>query len=83
MPSPAAFHVTVDPDSVPLAVPATLRSPAQVALNVPLAVLPVCCVTFHLKSVQALADGTRLDEVQLPSSAATPVADGPSVLVRS
>ena len=55
----------------------------QVALNVPLAVLPVCCVTFQLKSVQALADGMRLDDVQLPSNPATPVADGPVVLVRS
>jgi hypothetical protein len=52
----AAFHATVDPDRVALAVPATFKSPAQVALNVPLAVLPVCCVAFHLKSVQVLAD---------------------------
>ena len=42
----------------------------------PLAVLPVCCVTFHLKSEQALATGRGCDEVQLPRSAATPLADG-------
>ena len=79
----AAFHATVDPDKVPLAVPATFKPPAHVALNVPLAVLPVSCVTFHLKSVQALAVEARLDEVQLPTNAAPPVVEGPSVLVRS
>ena len=31
--------------------------------------LPVCSVTFHLKSVQVLGDGIRLDEDQLPSRA--------------
>ena len=78
-----AFHVTVDPDKLPLAVPATFRSPAQVALNVPAALFPDCSVTFHLKSVHALAAGVRLDEVQLPRSADTPLAVGASVLVRS
>ena len=78
-----AFQVTVAPDSVPLAVPDIFRSQVQVALNVPLAVLPVCWVTFHLKSEQALDDGTRFDDVQFPRSADTPVSDGPIVLVRS
>jgi hypothetical protein len=78
-----AFHVTLEPDSVPFAVPETFRSPVQVALNVPLAVLPVCCVTFHLKSVHALAVGMTFADVQLPRSPAMPVADGPVVLFRS
>ena len=75
-----AVHVTVEPESVPLAVPDTLRSPLQVALNVPLAEFPVCCVTFHLKSLHESALGTRLAELQLPRSAETPVAEGSSVL---
>jgi hypothetical protein len=36
-----------------------------------------------LKSEQALDEGTRFDDVQVPRSADTPVADGPAVLVRS
>ena len=52
-----AFQVTVDPFNVPLAVPLIFKSPAQVALNVPLAVLPLCCVTFHLKSEHVLTEG--------------------------
>src|SRR5262245_7244022 len=78
-----AFQVIVDPDSVPLAVPETFKSPAQVALNAPLAVFPVCCVTFHLKSLHAAAAGTRLDDDQLPRSPATPVLEGPVTLLRS
>ena len=58
----------VEPLIVPWAVPVSLRSLAQVALNEPLAVLPVCSVMFHLKSAQELGVGMRLDEVQLPSS---------------
>lgn len=78
-----AFHVTTLPDSVPFAVPDTRRSPAHVALNVPLAVFPVCCVTFQRKSVHVLAVAASVDEVQFPSSAATPVAVGLNVLFRS
>jgi hypothetical protein len=80
---PCADHDTVDPDSVPLAEPDTLRSPLHVALKVPLAELPDCCVTFHLKSVQASATDVRLAELQVPRRAAAPVAEGESVLCRS
>jgi hypothetical protein len=80
---PCAVHVTFEPDSMPLAVPETRTSPGQLALNVPLALVPVCCVTFHRKSVQAPGAGTTLEDVQLPRSAAVPVVDGPTVLVRS
>jgi hypothetical protein len=58
-------------------------SPAQVALNEPLALVGNCSVTFHLKSVHALGDGMILDDDQLPSRALTPVAVGPSELLRS
>jgi hypothetical protein len=78
-----AVQVTVDPDNTPFAVPEIRKSPAQVALKVPLAVLPVCCVTFHLKSVHVLAPGITFADVQFPSSALTPVAEGLSVLLRS
>src|SRR4029450_6682914 len=70
---PCAFQLITEPLSVPCAVPESFRSLAHVALNEPRALLPVCSVTFHLKSVQVLGDGTTLAEVQLPSSAATPV----------
>jgi hypothetical protein len=81
-----AFHAIVEPARLPLAVPATLSPPAHVALNVPLALLPVCSVTLHLKFEQAPgvgSDGAAVDDDQVPSSAATPVAEGPTVLVRS
>ena len=42
-----------------------------------MALVAVCSVTFHLKSVQELGEGTRLDDDQLPSSAPLPAADGP------
>ena len=67
-----------EPFRVPWAVPTTFRSPAQVALNDPLAVVAVCSVGFHLKSAQLEGDGITLDEAeaQVPISAATPVALG-------
>jgi hypothetical protein len=69
--------------NAPSAVPDTCRSPAQVALNDPFADVPVCSVAFHLKFVQALAAGMMLADDQLPSSAFTPVAEGPVELFRS
>jgi hypothetical protein len=67
------------PVSVPVAVPETFKSPAQDALNDPLADEGVCCVGFHLKSVHVEGDGITLAlvEAQLPISAATPVEEGP------
>jgi hypothetical protein len=78
-----AVQVTVDPERVPVAVPLIFRSPVHVALNVPLALLPVCCVTVHVKSEQALDDGIGFEDVQVPSNAAAPVGDGPVVVERS
>ena len=78
-----AFHDTVDPDNVPLAVPDTRISPGHVALNVPRAVLPVCSVTFQRKSVHDVGEGTALADDQLPSSAALPVVVGLVELLRS
>ena len=66
-----------------LPIPDTLRSPLQVALNVPLAVFPVCCVTFHLKSLHASAAWNEVAELQLPRSAETPVAEVERALARS
>ena len=68
LPTAVALHSMVEPLIVPWAVPVSLRSLAQVALNEPLAVLPTCSVMFHLKSAQELGVGMRLDEVQLPTS---------------
>jgi hypothetical protein len=63
-------------------VPATFRLPAQVALNVPLALVAVCSVAFHLKSEHVDAEGITLDaETQLPISALTPAALGLVVVV--
>ncbi len=53
--------------------------PAQVALNDPFAVVPVYYVTVHLKSVQLLAAGMMLPELQLPASAVR-LFDGAVVL---
>ena len=78
-----AFHVTVDPDNAPLAVPETRISPRHVALNVPRAVLPVCSVTFQRKSVHDVGDGTALADDQFPRSAALPVVVGLVELLRS
>jgi hypothetical protein len=74
----AAQLITV-PARVPVAVPATFKSPAHDALNEPFAEVAVCSVGFHLKSVHVDADGTTfaLIEVQLPIKAAMPVDEGP------
>lgn len=66
------------PDVVkwPSAVPFTFRSPAQVALNAPFALIGVCSDTFHLKSLQELGAGIRFDEVQLPISELLPATVG-------
>ena len=56
--------------------PVNFRSPAQLALNDPFAVVAVCSVTFHLKSVQVLGVGINVDDVQLPSSELLPDALG-------
>lgn len=62
--------------SVPSAVPVNFRSPGQLALKDPFAAVDVCSVTSHLKSVQVLGVGTRVDDVQLPSSELLPAAVG-------
>ena len=67
-----ALHVIVDPLSVPCAVPDTFRLFAHVALNDPFALVDVCSVTFHLKSVQLDGDGMIVADVQLPIRALTP-----------
>lgn len=80
---PFAFKlIAVGEVNVPSAAPVNFRSPAQLALNEPLAVVVVCSVTFHLKSVQVFGDGIRLDEVQLPSSELLPASLGPVVELR-
>ena len=72
------------PLNVPCAVPDSFKSPVHDALKDPLAVVAVCSVTFHLKSVHAFGDGMRFEDDQLPSSALIPVADGPvTLLLRS
>jgi len=66
------------PLSVPVAVPATFRSPAHDALNEPFAEFAVCSVGFHLKSVHVDGAGIRLalTDAQLPIRAATLVELG-------
>jgi len=80
---PFAVHVTVVPVSVPAAVPDTLRSPAQVALNDPIADVGVCCVGVHLKSVQLDGEGMTLAEadVHVPTNASTESDAGLGVVV--
>ena len=79
---PVPDHVIVVPLSVPCAVPDTFNVPEHVALNDPLALLPVCSVTFQWKSVHDEGDGMMLLEDHAPISALTPEAVGPvSVLV--
>jgi hypothetical protein len=57
---------------VPCAVPETFKSPAQVALNEPFALVAVCSVAFHLKSEQVDGEGITLDaDAQLPINALT------------
>jgi len=74
---PAALHVTVVPMSEPIADPDTFKSPGQVALNEPLALVAVCSVGVHLKSVQLDAVGIMLAsavDCQLPIIDATVLA---------
>lgn len=73
---PDAFHAIVDPFSDPSAVPVTSRLLAQVALNDPFAVVDVCSVTDHLKSVHEEADGATLADAHDPINALTPGEDG-------
>jgi hypothetical protein len=74
---PAALQlIAVGEDISPCAVPVNLRSPGQLALNDPFAVVAVCSETFHLKSVQVLGVGINVDDVQLPSSELLPDALG-------
>jgi hypothetical protein len=65
---------------VPDAVPETFRSPAQVALNEPFAVVAVCSVAFHLKSTHVDMVGIPLAaaeaDAHVPIRAATPVPLG-------
>src|SRR3954470_5929959 len=78
---PFAPHATVVPVSVPDAVPATLRPPAHVALNEPLAVVAVCSVGCHWKSTHVDGDGIAPPDVEahVPISASAvevgPVTD--------
>src|SRR4051812_44020384 len=75
--APSALHSMTEPLNVPRAVPFSFSCPAQVALNDPDALVPVCSVTFHTKSVHVLAEGIRLLELHVPPSALRPVAVGP------
>ena len=86
VPRPFAVQsIVVAPVSVPDAVPATFRPPAQVALNEPLAVVAVCSVAVHLKSVHVdaagIAPADAVAEVHLPIKEVTPVPVGPVVVV--
>ncbi len=71
--------------NAPCATPVSFRSPGQVALNDPFAVVPVCSVTSHLNAVQVLGVGMREEaEAQLPIRALLPPAEGEvGELVRS
>jgi hypothetical protein len=74
---PAALQlIAVGEDITPCAVPVNFRSPAQLALKAPFAVVAVCSETFQLKSVQVLGVGINVDDVQLPSSELLPDALG-------
>jgi hypothetical protein len=50
VPIPVAVHVSVSPDSWPLAVPATVMLSRHLAVNEPDPVSPVTSVTTQLKS---------------------------------
>ena len=78
---PLALHVTTVPVSLPDAVPCSFRSPAHVALNDPLADVPVCSVALHLKSVHVVAVGIAVVDVQVPINDASPVELGAVVEV--
>jgi hypothetical protein len=73
VPLPVAVHVMVSPDNVPVAVPVTVRLPAHVAVNVPVAPVADAEVIVHLKFEQVLVS-TVSDETELHA----PVRD-PSV----
>jgi hypothetical protein len=73
---PVALHMIVDPLNDPCAVPLTFRSFAHVALNDPFAVVAVCSVTLHLKSVHDEGDGTTVADDHVPISALMPEVDG-------
>ena len=73
---PAALQFTVAPFNVPWAVPETFKSFAHVALKDPLALVDVCSLAFHLKSVHDEGEGTLLADAHVPISALTPPADG-------
>jgi hypothetical protein len=74
---PSALQAMAAADvNAPSAVPVNFRSPGQVAENAPLADVAVCSLTFHLKSVQVLGVGIRVDEVQLPIRELFPAAVG-------
>src|SRR6059036_564197 len=73
---PLAPHAITVPVSDPDAVPA-YATPPQLALKYPFAVVPVCSVAFHLKSLQVDGDGITpvalLTDCQLPIRAWTPL----------
>src|ERR671926_52134 len=74
---PKALHRIAAGDvRFPSALPVNFRSPGQLALNDPFIDDVVCSVTFHLKSVQVLGVGIRVDDVQLPRSELFPATDG-------
>lgn len=74
---PDALHlISVGDVNRPSAVPVSLRSLGHVALKEPFAETPLCSVTFHLKSVQVLGVGIRVDEVQLPTRELLPATVG-------
>ena len=74
---PTAVHrIAVGDVRLPSALPVTLRSPGQLALNVPFIEDAVCSETFHLKSVHVLGVGMSVDEVQLPRNELFPAIDG-------
>src|SRR5688500_7083767 len=74
---PSALQAIAAADvNAPSAVPVNFRSPAHVAVNAPFADVPVCSLTFHLKSVQVLGVGIKVDEVQFPIRALFPAAVG-------
>ena len=75
--TPVADQLITVPLSVPCAVPATFRSPAQLALNEPFALVAVCSVGDHLKSEQLATGGIALDaDAHVPINALTPAAVG-------
>ena len=69
------------PLSAPDAVPCSFKSPGHVALNDPVADVPVCSVALHLKSVHVVAVGIAAADVQVPIKEASPVELGAVVEV--